>query len=94
MRNKLYLVGIGPGRPEQMTAQAEAAIERSDVLCGYTVYLDLLKDARLCDPVQKKGKADAYRDGLLAHGGPATDAFLKAWGPERTGVLFKKVLFG
>ena len=57
-------------------------------------YLDLLKDARLCDPVQKKGKADAYRDGLLAHGGPATDAFLKAWGPERTGVLFKKVLFG
>ncbi len=40
---KLYLVGLGPGAPEQMTARAEAAIERSDVLCGYTVYLDLLK---------------------------------------------------
>ena len=58
------------------------------------VYLDLLKDARLCDPAAKKVKADAYRDGLLANGGPATDTFLKAWGPEKTGALFTKVLFG
>ena len=42
--NKLYLVGIGPGDPAQMTPQAEAAIKRADVLCGYTVYLELLKD--------------------------------------------------
>ena len=41
---KLYLVGLGPGAPEQMTAQAEAAIARADVLCGYSVYLDLVKD--------------------------------------------------
>lgn len=57
-------------------------------------YLDLLKDARPCDPVQKKVRANAYRDGLLAHGGPATDAFLKTWGPEKTGQLFETVLFG
>jgi len=57
-------------------------------------YLDLLKDARPCDPAQKKGKADAYRDGLLANGGPATDAFLKVWGKEKTAELFQKVLFG
>ena len=57
-------------------------------------YLDLLKDARLCDPAAKKVKADAYRDGLLEHGGPATDAFLKFWGPEKTGKLFTEVLFG
>ena len=57
-------------------------------------YLNLLKDARCCDPAAKKGKADAYRGGLLAHGGPATDAFLKAWGQEKTGELFRKVLFG
>ncbi len=57
-------------------------------------YLNLLKDARCCDPAAKKGRADAYRDGLLNHGGPATDAFLKVWGPEKTGVLFREVLFG
>ena len=57
-------------------------------------YLDLLKDARPCDPAQKKVKADAYRDGLLEHGGPATDAFLKVWGKEKTAELFEKVLFG
>ena len=57
-------------------------------------YLNLLKDARCCDPAAKKEKADAYRDGLLAHGGPATDAFLKVWGKEKTGKLFKEVLFG
>ena len=57
-------------------------------------YLNLLKDARCCDPAAKKVKADAYRDGLLTHGGPATDAFLKVWGSEKTGELFQKVLFG
>ena len=39
---KIYLVGMGPGAPEDMTPAAEAAISRSDTLCGYTVYLDLL----------------------------------------------------
>ncbi|MDO4315845.1 MAG: precorrin-3B C(17)-methyltransferase [Oscillospiraceae bacterium] len=40
--SKVYLVGIGPGGPEHMTAQARAAMERADVLCGYTVYVDLV----------------------------------------------------
>ena len=57
-------------------------------------YLTLLQDARCCDPAQKKVRADAYRDGLLSHGGPATDAFLKVWGKEKTGELFEQVLFG
>lgn len=39
---KVYLVGIGPGGREQMTAQALAAMERADVLCGYTVYVELV----------------------------------------------------
>lgn len=41
--NKIYLVGIGPGRAEYMTAEARAAMEKADVLCGYTVYIDLVK---------------------------------------------------
>jgi len=41
---KVYLVGMGPGDPAHMTPAAEAAIRRSEVLCGYTVYLRLLGD--------------------------------------------------
>ena len=57
-------------------------------------YLNLLKDARPCDSAAKKVKTDAYRDGLLDHGGPATDGFLKTWGREKTAELFEQVLFG
>lgn len=42
--NKLFLVGIGPGDAEGMTGAARAALEQADVLCGYTVYLDLVKE--------------------------------------------------
>lgn len=41
---KLYLVGMGPGAPEHMTPAAEEALRQADVLCGYTTYLELLKD--------------------------------------------------
>ena len=41
--NKLFLVGIGPGDPAGMTAAARAALERAEVLCGYTVYLNLVR---------------------------------------------------
>lgn len=40
--SKIYLVGLGPGGPEDMTARARAAMEEADVLCGYTVYVDLV----------------------------------------------------
>ena len=41
---KVVLVGIGPGDPAHMTPAAEAAISGADVLCGYTLYLDLLRE--------------------------------------------------
>lgn len=44
---KLYVVGLGPGEEARMTYQAMAAIEESDVLVGYTVYLDLIADKTL-----------------------------------------------
>ena len=40
---KLYIVGLGPGRPEGMTLEARAALDASDLLCGYSAYLELLK---------------------------------------------------
>ena len=40
----LYVVGMGPGARGAMTQDAIAAIEASDLLCGYTAYIDLIKD--------------------------------------------------
>ena len=42
--SKLYIVGLGPGGKEYMTGEALAAMEAADVLCGYTVYVDLVRD--------------------------------------------------
>lgn len=41
---KLYLIGLGPGGPLQLTRQAYEALAASDVLCGYTGYIALAKD--------------------------------------------------
>ncbi|MBQ3666055.1 MAG: precorrin-3B C(17)-methyltransferase [Lachnospiraceae bacterium] len=40
---KLYLVGFGPGNFEGMTIKAKKCIENSDIIVGYTVYVDLIK---------------------------------------------------
>ena len=42
--NKIYVIGIGPGNYEQMTMAAVQALEESDTIIGYTVYVDLVKD--------------------------------------------------
>ena len=42
--NKIYVVGIGPGGAPYMTEQARAALDRADVLCGYIVYVELVRD--------------------------------------------------
>ena len=42
--NKVYVVGIGPGGAPYMTEQARAALDRADVLCGYTVYVELVRN--------------------------------------------------
>lgn len=42
--NKLYVVGIGPGAYEKMTIEAAEALKKSDVIIGYTVYVDLVRE--------------------------------------------------
>ena len=42
--NKIYVVGIEPGAYEKMTIEAARALEKCDVIIGYTVYIDLVKD--------------------------------------------------
>jgi precorrin-3B C17-methyltransferase len=39
----LYVVGLGPGKKEGMTIEAKAALDASDVIAGYTAYVDLVK---------------------------------------------------
>ena len=42
MTKKLYVVGLGPGSVDQMTLRAVRALEESQVIAGYTVYVGLL----------------------------------------------------
>lgn len=41
--NKLYVVGLGPGDARYLTAQARAALEEAELICGYSVYTDLVR---------------------------------------------------
>lgn len=41
-KKKIYAVGIGPGGGDDMTGRAKKAIEASEVIVGYGLYLDLL----------------------------------------------------
>ena len=41
---RLTVVGTGPGAIDQMTIEAYRAIETSDVIAGYQVYTDLIRD--------------------------------------------------
>ena len=43
MADIVYVVGLGPGDPQFLTAQARSALEEAEVLCGYPVYLDLVR---------------------------------------------------
>ena len=42
--NKIYVIGIGPGAYEKMTIEAAEALRECDVIVGYTVYVDLVKE--------------------------------------------------
>ena len=40
--SKLYVVGLGPGNAGGMTGACRAAIERADIVVGYTKYIELI----------------------------------------------------
>ena len=42
--SKLTAVGIGPGNYENMTIRADRALRDADVIVGYTVYVELVRD--------------------------------------------------
>lgn len=44
MNNTIYIVGIGPGKKDYLTVQASEVLSRVDVIAGYTVYIDIIKE--------------------------------------------------
>ena len=43
MNNTIYVVGMGPGSPAQMTLEAERVLGQCDTIVGYTVYAEMLR---------------------------------------------------
>ena len=41
---KVYVVGIGPGAKDHMTVRAAKVLSECQVIVGYTVYIDLIKE--------------------------------------------------
>ena len=41
--NKVYVVGIGPGKPDGMTVEAVRALEQCSIIIGYPVYVDQVR---------------------------------------------------
>lgn len=44
MAGMIYIIGMGPGDRNMMTDEAFSAMKESDVIVGYTVYVDLVKE--------------------------------------------------
>ena len=65
-RNLVYVVGLGPGDPQFLTAQAKTALENADVLCGYTVYIDLIRSFYPQKEVHATGMTKEVIPGLTA----------------------------
>lgn len=43
--SKIYVVGLGPGARSQLTVEAGTALSHCPVVVGYTVYVDLIREA-------------------------------------------------
>lgn len=58
MENKIYIIGMGPGREDMMTNEAIYALEMADVIIGYTTYVRLLgerfADKEICSTSMKQ----------------------------------------
>ena len=74
------------------TKKQSAALDKL-ALAHFSAWLSA-ETAPLTDRETKREKTKAYVEGLLTHGGPSTDAFIKAIGKEKTEELYRKVLFG
>ena len=54
-KKTVFVVGLGPGEPFYMTQQAANTLESVDAICGYKVYLDLIRDEFPCEEYYSTG---------------------------------------
>lgn len=45
MKKRVYVIGMGPGEPEMMCVKADRILRECDTIIGYTVYVNLLREA-------------------------------------------------
>lgn len=65
----IYVVGLGPGEAVQMTPKALAAIEASQIVAGYTVYMELVAELvkdKECISTPMMGELERCRRAVLA----------------------------
>jgi cobalt-factor III methyltransferase len=43
MAGKLLIIGLGPGGTDHITARAREAVQESDIIVGYSTYVDLIR---------------------------------------------------
>ncbi len=64
---KVYVVGIGPGAKDQMTVRAAKVLSECQVIVGYTVYIDLIKEEypdKICLPTPMRQEVQRCRMAL------------------------------
>lgn len=64
--SKIYIVGLGPGDTKFMTPQAAEAIAKSDVVAGYTYYLELIADSIVGKQLLSSGMKRERERALMA----------------------------
>ncbi len=68
----------------------QAVLASVKAYCQLAEKMPLLKDG---DITEKQKRTAKYVDGLFEHGGPSTDAFVKAIGKEAAYDFFTKIIF-
>ena len=66
MKGKIYIIGLGPGDPDNMTVRAFQAIEECQVLVGYTVYIEQVKRLSAGKEIIKKSMGQEIERGKIA----------------------------
>jgi len=66
MKGKIYVIGIGPGDKDNMTFRSIRAIEESQVLVGYTVYIDQVLSMAGDKEIVKKSMGQEVERGRIA----------------------------
>lgn len=66
MNGKIYVIGLGPGDAGNMTQRALQAIEECQVLVGYTVYIEQVRELSEGKEIVKKGMGQEIDRGKIA----------------------------